>query len=108
MTINEGDGVTTPETGPAGDSGHISPSGVILDMMMEKFVVLYIEEMELKDGDSEDDDDTRVLNTTLIYNRTNAECKKHKQKIKKWDKKAWKALMIILHSLHPTLLPFIG
>jgi hypothetical protein len=97
----------------SGKMGNVSLSGVLLDMVEEKFVVLSIEETAFQHDDG-DDNDTSVLDTTMLYGgdvdeqATNAECKKCKWKIKKWDKKACKALGIILWSLHPTLLLFIG
>jgi hypothetical protein len=91
--------------------GQLSPSGVLLDSVTKQLDLLSIHKTE---ADPDDDGDNDVLNMTLVYegevdeDASDDERKKRKKKIKKWDKKARLALGILLRSLHPSLLPFVG
>jgi hypothetical protein len=85
--------------------------GVLLNSVTKQLDLLSIHKTEANPDDNSNND---VLNTTLVYkgkvnkDASNDKCKKRKKKIKKWDKKACLALSILLQSLHPSLLPFIG
>jgi transposase InsO family protein len=100
--------------GKAKQAGHTvtSPSGVILDSVTQQFGDLSINE-DLYNPE-EEEDKINVLDQTLAFDgevdkdASDEKRKKRKRKIKKWDKRARKALGIILHSLDPSLLPFIG